>query len=104
LQSEVICVFGIHFQVTHADPRCVVSSVAVTVAIAMLLQNQEDEKFIQNVTQIALKHFQVEELLQEEKNDEFVQEFVQSINASSYDELKLDENGKIGYSHFFRVF
>ena len=89
----------IFFQVTHADPRSIISCIAVTVAIAKMLQKKE-ENLIEQVIEISLKHFNTEEI----EGNELVNEFKNTINTASYSDLKLDEQGKIGYSQFFLGF
>eukprot|EP00002_Diphylleia_rotans_P011686 TRINITY_DN2302_c0_g1_i2.p1 TRINITY_DN2302_c0_g1~~TRINITY_DN2302_c0_g1_i2.p1 ORF type:complete len:610 (-),score=115.38 TRINITY_DN2302_c0_g1_i2:184-2013(-) len=83
-------------QVTHFDERCVASSVAVTVAVALMLQGRfnlddptELESFRQVVLQHALAHIQ---------DPAYIQEFLDHFNAPSFDALKLDEYPAIGYT------
>lgn len=71
----------------------------MTVAIAKMLQKKE-ENLIEQVIEISLKHFNTEEI----EGNELVNEFKNTINTASYSDLKLDEQGKIGYSQFFLGF
>jgi len=79
-------------KVTHADPRCLASSVAVTVAIAKMLQGILNSKqIIEESIQIAIKQF-------DQTNADQITEFQQHANANSLAELRLDDNNKIGYT------
>jgi len=79
-------------KVTHADPRCLASSVAVTVAISKMLQGIVNTKqIIDESIQIAIKQF-------DETNTEQIAEFQRHANANTLNDLRLDENNKIGYT------
>ena len=79
-------------QVTHADPRCIASCVAVSVAIAQLLQGQKDHRTLLKTAYSVVK-----------ETVKFAQRahkrhFKRHLFATRLSELKLDEAGKIGYT------
>jgi ADP-ribosylglycohydrolase len=81
--------------VTHTDPRCVASCVAVTRAIAQLVRGrpastpEEVEALLGECAQYALRYFD---------NDERRREFLGYMGARSVADLRLDEPRKIGYT------
>lgn len=87
-------------KVTHADPRCQASAVAVSVAIALMLQRNQkhlDKK----------GHYDIKELIHDVyehaskclKTDEQKAELKKYLKCQSLKELHLDEAGKIGYTY-----
>ncbi|XP_011410575.2 PREDICTED: uncharacterized protein LOC105316948 [Amphimedon queenslandica] len=83
-------------RVTHADPRCTASCVAMTTAIALMLQGRYDlskkdqmKALIEESTKAGIKHI---ELKAQEK------EFQDHINAKNLKALKLGEQKAIGYT------
>lgn len=87
-------------KVTHADPRCQASAVAVSVAIALMLQRNQkhlDKK----------GHYNIKELIHDVyecaskclKTDEQKAELKKYLKCKSLKELHLDEAGKIGYTY-----
>eukprot|EP01118_Nematostelium_gracile_P009459 TRINITY_DN3195_c0_g1_i1.p1 TRINITY_DN3195_c0_g1~~TRINITY_DN3195_c0_g1_i1.p1 ORF type:complete len:389 (+),score=112.46 TRINITY_DN3195_c0_g1_i1:59-1225(+) len=77
---------------THADPRCTASCVAVTVAIAKMLQDGysgDISKIIDPATDWAKK----------ELDESSYEEFDFYVNAPDLAALKLDEGDKIGYTY-----
>ena len=101
-------------KVTHADPRCIASCVAVTSAIALMLQGKYP--FSHSFSLIVVLSLSIEtyfdgsrnfdEVIRESErlakqslgNDQVV-EFEQCMNARSLSELVLDENGRVLYTH-----
>lgn len=86
-------------KVTHADPRCIASCVAVTTAIAMMLQGEyfveesgsyDVEALIETACSYASATLETEE--QEEG-------LKKHVFAKSLKNLQLDEHGKIGYTY-----
>nr|XP_034316439.1 ADP-ribosyl-[dinitrogen reductase] glycohydrolase-like [Crassostrea gigas] len=86
-------------KITHFDPRCQASSVAVSVAIAIMLQKKERHfnkaegynvpAIIQDSYDIAVKFIEIEEQKRE---------LLSCMKCSDLKQLKLDESGKIGYT------
>ncbi|XP_052082880.1 ADP-ribosylarginine hydrolase Tri1-like [Mytilus californianus] len=83
---------------THYDPRCQASSVAVSVAIATMLQgNHRDKK----------GHFKVKDVIHEAyehaskclETDEEKKDLVFYLECEKIKELNLDESKKIGYTY-----
>ncbi|KAL6061609.1 ADP-ribosylglycohydrolase [Balamuthia mandrillaris] len=88
-------------KVTHYDPRCVASCVAVTVAIATMLQARLDpslpedrEKILQTALECALQ----ENLECLKDGDKQREEFERHLNAKDFYALQLDEGSSIGYT------
>jgi len=86
---------------THYDSRCVASSVAVTVAIALMLQGKLDanspeelEKILEISTEKSVTLLNEKELPGESK-----EELKNCIRTKNLSELKLDEEGKIGFTY-----
>ncbi|KAJ7375938.1 hypothetical protein OS493_037901 [Desmophyllum pertusum] len=85
-------------KVTHADPRCIASCVAVTTAIAMMLQGKhfvkESKSYdVKAVMKDAYEYARdIFETVEEEK------ELEDHMFAKSLDDLQLDGEGKIGYT------
>ncbi|XP_078679053.1 uncharacterized protein LOC144914764 [Branchiostoma floridae x Branchiostoma belcheri] len=78
-------------QTTHADPRCVASCVAVTTAIAQMLQGETDvEKIIHNSFSRASAY------LDHKKQ---VDELRWYMDPRQLEELQLDAPGVIGYTY-----
>lgn len=86
-------------RVTHHDHRCQASAVAVSVAIAMMLQRNEKhldwkgrykvDQIIKDTYDIAVKYIEIEEQKQE---------LLTYLKCKNIKELKLAEPGKIGYT------
>jgi len=76
-------------KVTHYDGRCVGSCVAVTVAIALLLQGEKD---LAKVQQSAI------EISQEYVQEEHKKSFLEHLTVKEIQELNLDEGKSIGYT------
>ncbi|XP_062506783.1 ADP-ribosylarginine hydrolase Tri1-like [Corticium candelabrum] len=83
---------------THADPRCVASCVAVTTAIAMMLQgcydtNKADElkSMVEQSVQLAKSEL--------EDNTETIKELERHVWAKKWSTLGLDEEQSIGYTY-----
>lgn len=85
-------------KVTHADPRCIASCVAVTTAVAIMLQGKHLKKSrdydVDAVINEAYEYARA--TLETAPEDEELKKY---MFAKSLDELKLDENGKIGYTY-----
>ncbi|KAM7442122.1 hypothetical protein ABFA07_008861 [Porites harrisoni] len=85
-------------KVTHADPRCVASCVAVTTAVAIMLQGKhmkptggyDVEAVVKEAYEYACTAFESKQ----EKQDLKEYMFAKSLN-----DLQLDESGKIGYTY-----
>ncbi|XP_078596431.1 uncharacterized protein LOC144873213 [Branchiostoma floridae x Branchiostoma japonicum] len=78
-------------QTTHADPRCVASCVAVTTAIAQMLQGETDvEKIIQKSFKCASAYL---------NHDKQVDELRWYMEPRQLEELQLDAHGVIGYTY-----
>ncbi|CAH1265719.1 Hypp3232 [Branchiostoma lanceolatum] len=79
-------------QTTHADPRCVASCVAVTTAIAQMLQGETDvEKIIHKSFRRASAHLHPDE--------KQVDELRWYMDPRQLEELQLDAQGVIGYTY-----
>lgn len=103
-------------KVTHHDTRCVASCIAVTVAIATLLQraasgtnnNNNDNNSnnnsssnssnsdVQGVIDVALQH--ALGYIDSKYRDEFTRHVVRDAEQSTLESLKLDEGKSIGYT------
>eukprot|EP00794_Sanderia_malayensis_P016789 gene16789-18484_t len=84
---------------THADPRCIASCVAVTVAISVMLSR--DDRFLDsrgcfNVDSII--NFAFEKGCEHLDNEEHKEEFKAALFAKDLKSLQLTEPGKIGYT------
>ncbi|XP_021376119.1 uncharacterized protein LOC110464950 isoform X2 [Mizuhopecten yessoensis] len=85
---------------THADPRCRASTVAVCVAIALMLQRQPkhlDKKGCYNVNAIISHCYDYASKCLE--TDKEKKELKTYLKCKKLKELKLDEAGKIGYTY-----
>lgn len=88
--TEEICL------TTHSDPRCLASCVAVTTAIALMLQgkcNLEKEKELNKLVDEALEHGQK---MLEHKDQK--KELKKHIHASKLKDLSLDDRNTMGYT------
>lgn len=86
-------------KVTHTDPRCQASTVAVTTAIAlMLLRNERHLKKdgSYNIDEITKEAYDTAKTLI--TNNSHKKEFKKAIFATKLKELDLSEHGKIGYT------
>ncbi|XP_060079756.1 ADP-ribosylarginine hydrolase Tri1-like [Ylistrum balloti] len=85
---------------THADPRCQASVVAVCVAIALMLQRQPkhlDKKGNYNIKAIINDCYDyASKCLETEKEKKELKTY---LKCTKLKELKLDEEGKIGYTY-----
>ncbi|XP_073229532.1 uncharacterized protein [Porites lutea] len=85
-------------KVTHADPRCIASCVAVTTAVAIMLQGkhmkQTGEYDVEAVVKEAYEYACTALESKQEKEDLKEYMFAKSLN-----DLQLDESGKIGYTY-----
>ncbi|XP_065827930.1 ADP-ribosylarginine hydrolase Tri1-like [Oscarella lobularis] len=75
--------------VTHADPRCLASCVAVTTAIALMLAGADSDESIEKSLDFGLKCLGDEQYAKEMRN---------YVSVKSLDELELDEEHTIGYT------
>ncbi|CAB3981296.1 Hypothetical predicted protein [Paramuricea clavata] len=84
--------------VTHADPRCIASCVAVTIAIALMLQREyvfnNGEHDINAIMSTA--HWYAEQELKE--TPQYKDELKHHMFAESIDKLELDSPRAIGYT------
>ncbi|XP_019633344.1 PREDICTED: uncharacterized protein LOC109476765 [Branchiostoma belcheri] len=78
-------------QTTHADPRCVASCVAVTTAIAQMLQGETD---VENIIHNSFRHASA--YLDHKKQ---VDELRWYMDPRQLQELQLDAPGVIGYTY-----
>ncbi len=74
-------------KITHFDPRCVGSCVALTFAISKLLQNETDCEKIIDLT-----------IDQTNKYDVRIKDFLERSKNKNLDKLELDEPKSIGYT------
>jgi ADP-ribosylglycohydrolase len=77
-------------KVTHYDPRCLASCVAVDVAIALILQGHTKYEDIMDKVLQYTKHYN-------QNNAAHQQEYMYHLNAN-LEQLKLDEEKAIGYT------
>eukprot|EP01100_Stratorugosa_tubuloviscum_P014832 TRINITY_DN815_c0_g1_i1.p1 TRINITY_DN815_c0_g1~~TRINITY_DN815_c0_g1_i1.p1 ORF type:complete len:399 (-),score=213.57 TRINITY_DN815_c0_g1_i1:70-1266(-) len=89
-------------KVTHFDDRCIASCIAVCVSIALILQGRLT---IPTESPTTLPCVDIKQLLEAAKqhsltyvSDQHREEFLYHLNATTLDELKLDESAKIGYT------
>jgi ADP-ribosylglycohydrolase len=83
---------------THADPRCVASCVAVTTAIAMMLQGNFDASKPDELNTLADQSMQLaKEQLGE--NAEMIKDLEKYMTAKSWSTLALAEERTIGYTY-----
>ncbi|KAJ3438514.1 hypothetical protein M0812_17703 [Anaeramoeba flamelloides] len=86
-------------KITHYDPRCRASSIALTTAIALILQGESDlEQILETATKIGAKQFLIEENLEKEKIEEYSQDYIKYSKSNTWEDLKLDQSGQIGYT------
>ncbi|XP_033106592.1 uncharacterized protein LOC117108617 isoform X2 [Anneissia japonica] len=91
-------------KVTHADPRCQVSTVAVTTAIAMMLQGKYFKDGTYDVSKLSEDAFNyakehLPKLEDGNEDPDAIAELRRHMFANSLDELNLAEVGKIGYTY-----
>lgn len=91
-------------KVTHADPRCQASCVAVTTAIAMMLQGKhfDESKNAFDIVKLIDESYQYGKKMIPEGTEnwkEYRSELKKHMHVTKVKELKLDENGKIGYTY-----
>jgi len=82
-------------KVTHADPRCQASCIAVSLAIAAMLQNYSTDTPEDIGNLITFCYEKAAKLLPQESH----QELKENIFATDLEPLDLDETGKIGYTY-----
>jgi len=85
-------------RVTHHDPRCIASTVAVTRAIALMLQGKPcntREELLQ-IRKDALT--EATQFLPQEQQEDFLYHMVADSNIETLYKLKLDEPKAIGYT------
>ncbi|XP_071806736.1 ADP-ribosylarginine hydrolase Tri1-like [Asterias amurensis] len=101
--QQVISNTKVFCKVTHADPRCVASCVAVTTAIAMMLQGMHRKSNgsykVDSLIEAAFDYAKECLLRDDEGNlkERQVEELKFHMNAS-LPELKLDDRQRIGYT------
>ncbi|XP_062607355.1 ADP-ribosylarginine hydrolase Tri1-like [Saccostrea cucullata] len=86
-------------KVTHYDPRCQASSVAVSVAIAMMLQRNKkhlDKAGHYNISLIIKDAYDY--AVKYLDNEEHKKELLMYMKCTDIKKLELDEAGKIGYT------
>ncbi|XP_078677172.1 ADP-ribosyl-[dinitrogen reductase] glycohydrolase-like [Branchiostoma floridae x Branchiostoma belcheri] len=91
-------------RVTHADPRCIASCVAVTTAIAMMLQGKHRKEDgttdAWGITHDSFEHAKKYLVTEDGTEDSTaVQELQFHMEAEKLSLLKLDERRKIGYTY-----
>jgi len=109
--SDVIASTRQMCQVTHTDPRCQASCVAVTVAIATMMKHFDagaeslSAEQLQDVIEISLSHAtdvlrqsSAEYSIAAEVVEGHVKELNDAINVTDVTSLQLDERNKIGYT------
>ncbi|KAL6059123.1 ADP-ribosylglycohydrolase [Balamuthia mandrillaris] len=87
-------------KVTHWDPRCIASSVATTVAIALMLQEKHDVESFEGLQKLigeAMEH-STKFLKKEEHKKEFEEHIKRDSTLHSLHSLQLSESQKIGYT------
>jgi len=83
---------------THADPRCIASCVAVTAAIALILQKGIPDGDVMNIINPALDLAR-RELDPNDTELHGFAEFDKHLLATSLSDLKLDDKETIGYTY-----
>jgi ADP-ribosylglycohydrolase len=79
--ADIVC------RITHTDPRCVGSCVAISVAISLLLQGETDyTKIFQKVQEITNPY------------DERIKEYFELANTKTLENLELNQKDSIGYT------
>ncbi|XP_033106510.1 uncharacterized protein LOC117108566 isoform X2 [Anneissia japonica] len=91
-------------KVTHADPRCQASTVAVTTAIAMMLQGKYFKDASYDVSKLSEDAFNyakvcLSKLENGNEDPDAIAELRRHMFADSLDDLNLAEVGKIGYTY-----
>ncbi|XP_078343352.1 ADP-ribosyl-[dinitrogen reductase] glycohydrolase-like [Oculina patagonica] len=86
-------------KVTHADPRCIASCVAVTTAVALMLQGRHFVKESNSYDTEAIMGDAYDYACATLETVEQEKELKKHMFAKSLDDLKLDEAGKIGYTY-----
>ncbi|CAB3981295.1 Hypothetical predicted protein [Paramuricea clavata] len=82
--------------VTHADPRCIASCVAVTIAIALMLQRKHNKGKHDIDAIMSTAHWYAEQELKE--TPQYKDELKHHMFAESLDKLELDSPQAIGYT------
>lgn len=85
-------------QTTHADPRCLASCLAVCLATARVIQKlMSDSQIEELISQVQKETI---EIVTQHAPDFHPQEFLWHTAAErTLDDLRLDEDGKIGYTY-----
>ena len=85
-------------QVTHADPRCLASCLAVCLATARVIQKLMSDAEIKELIEKVQK--ETIEIVSEHAKNFDSEEFLWHTAAErTLDDLRLDEEGKIGYTY-----
>lgn len=86
-------------KVTHRDPRCLASVVAVCVAISLMLQNKHFDGKKYNIEAIkAEAQKRAVEYLKEDEFPKYIDEFNKYMHVKKLRELKLGDPNSIGYT------
>jgi len=101
--KEVVAKTILFAKVTHADPRCVAASVAVTTALALMIQGYKDVNEVTALAANIAKQVLSDELDRHapEHRKEVLERYALELEAhiwGNWDSLKLDE-GSIGYAY-----
>lgn len=86
--------------VTHADPKCAASAIAVATAIAQILQgapvwtDEGVEAVVKRCLELALPELESSPVAKDAKD-----EFVAALNCTHIREMALDDGQKIGYTY-----
>ena len=74
-------------KITHADPRCIGSCVALSVAISLLLQGETDyTKIMQKVQELSIPY------------DDRLKEYFEFADTKTLENLELNQKDSIGYT------
>ena len=76
-------------KITHADPRCIASTIAVSISIAMILQGYNDIIVIRNTAFVYAMEY---------TPPEYQEELQKFIFAESVKDLQLNDSNSIGYT------
>lgn len=86
-------------KVTHRDPRCLASVVAVCVAISLMLQKKHFNGKHYDIKSIKTEAQQLAAAyLREDEFPQYIEELNKHMNVNRLRDLKLDEPGCIGYT------
>ncbi len=91
--------------VTHADPRCQASCLAVTLTIANMLQHgARDKETIRTIVNNVESNIISMNLMHDDHVKEFKEYFVKESSPSALRSLNLHDESSIGYSSAFPKF